>query len=267
MRWLVFFLVVLNGLTFAWFSFQQQQQAHEQLRADQAAQFDFEAVPSLTLLSEMPQNERERRDMRKVIEPMQPAQLTVGEPQTDEKPADAQIADEMADGQEKQTGAENICAVIGSFPEVVSARQAKLTLDERGMPAKIVVRVKTLPAISWVYIPPSAGRKEALALLKDLQSSGVDSFLVSEGEYANAISLGFFSNRDSAEGIVRERREQGYNAQLTMRERERRSYWVAVTSLTSRLNDNLLASLSVDGNTVKKQEISCAEVALLEVIH
>lgn len=260
MRWLVFFLIVLNGLTFAWFTFQHQQQSQLDAREVEDEQFNFDTVPSLTLLSEMPAAEREKRDIRKVIKPMQPVDLNVGTQVTDMDEAPAED-----DGSQPASVPE--CVVIGSYPEVISARQAKLTLQEKGIASDIVEMVKKLPAISWVYIPPLPDRKAALAVLKELQSKNIDSFLVSEGEYENAISLGFFSNRDSAMEIINERREQGYNAQVTMRERERSAYWVAVKEKTDLLTESQIEQLSADGKPVKMQEISCAEVALLKVIH
>lgn len=254
MRWLVFFLVVLNGLTFAWFSFQRQQAEQLVQQEEHNSQFDFSSTATVHLLTELSEQERHNRDLRRVIKPLAAVPVDLVEPQQDI----AEVVDQDNNDD---------CALIGSYPEVISARQARLTLMEAGIDAKVVLIVKKLPAVSWVYLPPAASRKEALSTLKQLQDRNVDSFLVAEGEYENAISLGFFSNNESAEAVIRQRKEQGYDARVTMRERERKSYWVALSAGARRVDDALLNRLSQQQQpVVKKQEISCEEVALFEAI-
>lgn len=259
MRWLVFFLLILNGLVFVWFNFQRQYNNNDAAATTDAVAFNFAAAPSLQLLEELPSGELQSRDTRRPVKPM-----TV--------PVVNAAAIDSADNGEV-VAAEPVrytCQIIGSYPEIISARQVRLMLADSNIESRVVQIARQLPAVSWVYIPPLADRKEALAVLKSLQDKKIDSFLMSEeGEYQHAISLGFFSNPESAKNIVSERRAQGYNAQLTMRVRERKAYWVALEKPESvmRASDAVLASVLSDRRDVKKQEISCAEVALLETIN
>ncbi|WP_374347438.1 SPOR domain-containing protein [Chitinimonas sp.] len=63
----------------------------------------------------------------------------------------------------------------------------------------------------WVYIPPRASNAEAQHKADELKSLGVsDYFLVNDGsKWQNAISLGLFANRDSAERRLKAIRDQG----------------------------------------------------------
>lgn len=263
MRWLVFFLLVLNGLTFAWFAFQEQNR--DQLEQQQAKQFDFTSVPPLQLLSEMAEAERKKRDTRGLIRPMVATSVDAGEESgSDGSEIDIQLDAGVA-GRSMNDGQ---CLLLGPFPEVISARQVRLAIEAAGMTGKIVEIVNELPAINWVFIPPLPDRVQALAVLRQLQQDGIDSFLVSEGEYENAISLGFFSSDKAADSVIEQRKAQGYDAHQMLRTRERKSYWTALNGESSRrFDDAMLARLGGDRHDVKKREISCDEVALLPAIH
>ncbi|MGP4843613.1 SPOR domain-containing protein [Marinobacter sp. 1Y8] len=53
----------------------------------------------------------------------------------------------------------------------------------------------------WVLIPPYKTREAALGSLERLQRAGVDSYLVTEGEYKNGISLGLFESERLAQSL------------------------------------------------------------------
>lgn len=258
MRWLVFFLIVLNGLVFAWFSYQQQYNSTAN-EAVQVEQFDFSSVHSLALLSEIDAKELERRDLRLVAKSTAAKELVETEVESKQDNAPAVAATESQ------------CVVMGSFPEIISARQGRIELEAQGIETKVVQIAKQLPAVSWVYIPPQPSRKDALIILKSLQDKKIDSFLMSEpGEYQYAISLGFFGNEDSALSIQKERKAQGYDAHITKRVRERKAYWIGVED-PSLLTDNAHGKIIEDWldskRNIKKQEIVCAELALMPTIN
>lgn len=260
MRWLVFFLIVLNGLVFVWFNFQQKysQQADN---AERVMAFDFTSVDHLTMLAEMDAAELKKRDLR-----------TISSKDDAVAPAEEQLlAAEDAPLEPAEPISLPNCLLVGSYPEVISARQARIELADHNIPAKVVQIAKKLPAVSWVYIPPQASRKDALIILKSLQDKKIDSFLMNEpGEYQYAISLGFFGNAESASAVQRERKAQGYDAQLAMRIRERKAYWVAIEDrevLSKQSTENAVAALLNEKRSIKKQEISCSELALIPAIN
>jgi hypothetical protein len=244
MRWLVFFLFVLNGLIFVWFSFQEERQAQIAEQETREA-FDFSSVKKITLLSELPEPDLDARDARQHLG-------------NDNGVQSSQIIEEaIAD----------TCVLIGPFLEVISAKQAKSRLEESGLPSKTVMVLKELPAINWVYIAPLADRKTALALLRDLQSKNIDSFLIADGEFENGISLGFFSSLDSALAVLAERKKQGYPVSLVEKKRDQKTYWLAFDQeISPRINESQLDKLEEGSFAVKKQDKSCSEVALLQII-
>lgn len=260
MRWLVFFLIVLNGLVYVWFSYQQKYNYQPGVD-ENISQFEFASADKLTLLTELSSAELQQRDLRLLVSKVPDAPQTFAI----EQPVD--------DGQDTETEALALpsCIIVGSYPEVISARQARIELAEAKVPARVVQIAKQLPAVSWVYIPPQASRKDALIILKSLQDKKIDSFLMSEpGEYQYAISLGFFGNADSARSIERERRAQGYDAQLAMRIRERKAYWLGIEDrqlLTQQSTLDAIENLLDEKRSIKKQEISCDELALIETIN
>lgn len=82
---------------------------------------------------------------------------------------------------------------------------------------------RELPSLNWVMIPPQP-RDVALAQFRDLYTRGVESYVVSEGEYRNAISLGLFESRAAAESVLEEKMQQNLNVVLVNFPRNRIGY-------------------------------------------
>ncbi len=82
---------------------------------------------------------------------------------------------------------------------------------------------RELPPLHWVLIPPQP-RAVALRQFQDIQRQGIDSYLVTEGENRNAISLGLFEHRESAISVLEEKKRQNLNAVLVNFPRNQISY-------------------------------------------
>jgi hypothetical protein len=251
MRWLIFFLVLINFFVFMWFSASKgyvPQGSEENLAIDNKNI----GAEALRLIADLPQEELLRRDNRKMPPPQSSSTTSASQR--------VELSDENVLLGEQ-------CLMLGAFPEVVTAKQAKGRLEKKGMASRVVFVVKTLPAVNWVYIPPSASKKEALGILKKLQENSVESFVIGEGSYRNAISLGSYGSEDSANARMELFRRQGYDVRVAKRAREQKSYWLALGQVASRKMDKeMLASLQVEDNELKLQEKSCESIALLEAI-
>jgi hypothetical protein len=68
-------------------------------------------------------------------------------------------------------------------------------------------------------------RKEALDALRELQNKKIDSFLITEGELVNGISLGFFTKEELAQAVQKQRHEQGYDAKIRQIPRFSQELW------------------------------------------
>jgi len=239
MRWIVFFLFVFNGLIFIWFSLQQETSAPVELAVEA---MDVDASKSnIVLLTEVSEAELDGRDIRKQAVAVTPIKPILQE--------------------------SDVCALVGPFLEIISARQTKGRLDGMGLVSRPVMIVKQLPVINWVYVPPRASKKDALAMLRNMQDKNIDSFLIADGEFENGISVGFYSNIESAKSVLAERKEQGYPVELIEKQREQKTFWLAFDQkLSPKISNEMLAGLEEGNIVIKKQEKSCNEVAQMEII-
>lgn len=122
----------------------------------------------------------------------------------------------------------SMCGMIGAFAEQISARQVRDRLRALGAAADIVEVPVTLRTDYWVHMGPYLSREKAVAVLRELQQKGVDSFLIAEGELANGVSLGLFRQRASADSLLAERRAQGYAVALREIPRISNELWVVI---------------------------------------
>lgn len=242
MRWLVYFLLVLNIVVFSWFQFQQRYQKPA-LAEQQVQAFDFSTVPQLEMIKYEDEKDQQENFDHGLVTAFE-------------------TLDEVA---------KDRCWIVGHYPEVISAREVRIELEEAGVYSHIVEKEIDLPAVSWVYIPPFKSREDAMPVLRKLQLNGIDSFLMTEeGEYQYAISLGFFGNKSSAEKIKAERVAQGYDARLTERVRKRAAYWLAIYDIQhsdSEIMHQKLNKAIKNRKSIKKLEISCKELALFKTKH
>lgn len=223
MRWLFLFLLVLNLFYYVW----HQQQAP--LRAK-------EVVP-ISLHQEV------RQDIRLLSE-------SSGTQPRRERSADA------------SSGPAEVCMYLGGFEQEESAR----LVEQRLIALDIQSRVQSVDASAgldyWVYLPPLASRQASLRQLKELQARKIDSYIITQGDLSNGISLGMFPRSESAESVMQRLREVGYEPQMRELPRAHRNFWVKIASESRRLvDDGLLQALARDFNGLQHQLMPCESVA------
>lgn len=118
------------------------------------------------------------------------------------------------------------CFKLGPFASSTDADKfhALVGLDDGAW--KIEDHAEARDLSFWVYIPPSETREESFASLRNLQMMGVDSFVVSRGEHANAISLGTFQKKESAETLREKVAAMGFNAAVQEMVRSQSKIWL-----------------------------------------
>lgn len=157
---------------------------------------------------------------------------------------------------------EAVCLFLGSFEQEAAASmvaQRLISLDIRS-------RVQSIDATAgtdyWVFLPPMASRQASLRQLKELQARQIDSYIITQGDLANGISLGIFPRSDSAESVVQRLRDAGYEPSLRELSRAHRSYWVRIAPESRRLaDDSLLQRLALDFNGLQHQLMPCEGIA------
>lgn len=125
----------------------------------------------------------------------------------------------------KTVSSGSLCPVIGPWENQDAARAGVVQLQAAGVSAKVRALAIEKDRLSWVYLPPFESRDRALVVLQELQDRGVDSFIVKDGEDANAISLGYFSSAESAEGLRVKMRNAGYPAFVRETSKTVTEYW------------------------------------------
>ena len=115
----------------------------------------------------------------------------------------------------------------------------------------------------WVYLPPLASRQASLRQLRELQARLIDSYIITQGDLANGISLGIFPRSESADSVMQRLRGVGYEPQMRELSRAHRSFWVRVAPESRRLAEEfLLGRLAGDFAGLQHQLMPCEGVAL-----
>ncbi|WP_448679031.1 SPOR domain-containing protein [Pseudomonas nicosulfuronedens] len=223
MRWFFLFLLALNVFYYVW----HQQQVP--LRPKEVA--------PLSLFK------NEQKNIRLLSESAEAPQRRL----VDEKPA---ITPASA------------CVYLGSFPAEDRARQ----LMQRLLSLDVQASVQTVDAAAgvdyWVYLPPLASRQASLWQLRELQARKIDSYIITEGDLTDGISLGIFQRKDSADSIVERLKAAGYDALVRELARSQHDYWVQVAAESGRLVDeSLVRQLASDFPDLQKQTMPCKSVA------
>lgn len=115
------------------------------------------------------------------------------------------------------------CARLGWFESEVDLHQVAATLGMTEDEYIIERRERELAPLHWVLIPPQPA-DQARKMFRDIQRRGIDSYLVTEGESRNAISLGLFESREAAISVLEEKNRQNLNAVLAIFPRNQISY-------------------------------------------
>lgn len=150
------------------------------------------------------------------------------------------------------------CWFVAIFDDKQQADRAVAAVQA----AQLQARIETLDVADrsdyWVHVGPYASRQKAMAVLQQLRADGIDSFLIGEGELENGISLGFFSQKVSAERLARRHRNIGHPVSIFEVKRVRPSYHLYVFG---RVEEPELEALMKDqglaANPAKKPKKSC----------
>jgi hypothetical protein len=198
---------------------------------------------ALQLLSEV-----DTRQLQPVRAARPAAPVPAVEPVTPQAPAESESAtDPGAAGQAAGAPSEapreapprparvSICYTLGTLTDRLLAERVRSDLIEAGLAGEIRTESRRGDLSGyWVILPPRSSLAQAQATVSQLQARGIDSFIISTGDYRNGVSLGFFHNRDS--GVVLEGRIRGlgYNPRIIITHRSETVYWVDLDEHQSR---------------------------------
>lgn len=155
-----------------------------------------------------------------------------------------------------------LCMLLGPMEDKTKATQLIDVFKSRGVGVELVAQEITKAPNYWVYLAPFESRKAAVKRLKELQGAKVDSYLITQGDLANGISLGVFENIDSARRMSKRRRNQGYDVKVTELGKKEFEYWVAIMKeYTEELDTEVSEMMNELDLLFEKRQIFCKSVA------
>jgi cell division septation protein DedD len=170
-----------------------------------------------------------------------------------------QVKDESAAAQENSA-----CLFLGGLEEESVARAVEQRLLGTDIAASVEVLDAAVGLDYWVYLAPLASRQASLRQLKELQARKIDSYIISQGDLINGISLGIFPHSDSAQSVMQRLREAGYEPMLRELTRAHRNYWIKIAPQSRQLvSDALLSRLAEDFSGLEHQLMPCEGIATL----
>lgn len=156
-------------------------------------------------------------------------------------------------------GRQRLCPVVGPWETRSGGKQALQTLRDAGYQGRVRAVEVERERLHWVYLPPRKDRDMALKTLRELQSRGVDSFIVSEGADRNAISLGYFESADSARGLRAKMDTAGYDAEIRETAENVTEYWLYVDSRSVDDDGEALRRFLADQEGLEADHSKCGD--------
>jgi len=136
------------------------------------------------------------------------------------------------------------------FAERMKEKRFSIRVDERKAAARDY----------WVYVPSLINRAKAEERLQELRAKGIESFIVPDGRYANAISLGHFSRKELAQSFRDKMAAAGLVVEYREVVEEQVSRWVYLsparskTSLRTAIDEELMRD-----STLRREAVACEE--------
>ena len=236
MRWIVLFLLIVNVAYFGW----------EFTRQGGSVGVAEEAVAPPPLEGEKLVLLTERLPGVKSIAPP-PAPVIAKEPNPVHRELDKVEVKKQA-----------MCVSVGPYEDEAVGRSLIKNLAVEGVASELDQLELSKELQYWVILPPFPTRKEAMQSLRNLQAKKIDSYLISSGELRNSISLGLFSKKQSAQGVLASVKDAGFPAQLVEKERVRSEFWVRIPPGQPVENlEETLETLVVQGSDIKISKAAC----------
>ena len=158
--------------------------------------------------------------------------------------------------------ATNMCMRVGAFSSMADANDFVEKLSEGGVKSTVKNVLVSTTVGFWLHLPPLPSSKELRRRLAELQRQGVDSYAIPDGELANGVSLGMFSEQQRAESLQKSISQLGYRPKIAEVPREKRELWVfLLRGEEQKVSDEMWFKWLSVNNLPKKQEILCSDVA------
>lgn len=238
MRWIFLVLLFTNACYFVWGYYQQSHQNY----------------PEVAAVTESSPLEGKRIVLLSEVKP-EPARV---------------ISVDTAEKQKTETSSQNVkqCLVLGPFRTAKKADQLQQRLFSLGLNSRERSDNEEAGEDYWVHIQPLPNRQAAIRLLRELQGQGIDSFVITQGELANGISLGLFTKEKSANQVSSRLLEAGYETAIKKLKRNPKVFWLEMQAdKAGNLGGKIWADISKEYKGLKMLEKSCKGIASDDSFH
>lgn len=182
-----------------------------------------------------------------------------------ERRQEAPVEQEQTPEEEKEVVAQPViempaeqCFNVGPFQSPASAEGFSVRMGGKGFLARVEQR-KAEGKDYWIYVPPFTNRAKAEERLRELRSKGIESFIVGEGSFVNAISLGHFSKKELADAFRDKMTAAGVVAEYREMANEGRVSWVYVAPGARGRNLRGAVEGEILRNTSLRKEVAACE--------
>jgi hypothetical protein len=203
MRWVFLSLVCLNLLVMVWF-WRDQVGIHQEL-----VKVPDQKGESLVLLSELNSKDISYREAKS-----NPSQT-----------------------------ANSRCYSAGPLADRIDAKHLKVRAEALGFRSELRGLTTGTSIEYWVHIPPQFNRQQSLRLLRELQGRSIDSYIITQGDLAEGISLGLFRSEVSSQKLTQKMQELDYNVVVKEVSRGKTELWLEfpqVTQLTEAMRKRVM---------------------------
>jgi len=150
-----------------------------------------------------------------------------------------------------------LCWAVGPYPVELDAKHLYARMLAMDITAKVKPQSVVIKEEFWVYLPPLANRKQAMRKLRELQKRKVDSFVITEGELENGISLGLFGKQESVDRLLEKLKQKNIQASVKPLKRTRNQYWVIAPVNTQYPLDEATRNRLMEGRDTPWLQIRC----------
>ena len=187
-------------------------------------------------------------------------------PDADELPDPVASSESGTDEAEEELSTattESICYAIAPFKLEKDTSSVISVIEQNGLKGKaeeVVLRIPT--GGYWVFLPPLESRTAAKKIAGELASKGVaDYYILTGGEYKNAISLGLYSGKVFAEKRAAVIRKDGYDPVVSPRYRVERHFAVKyVVPAGYEFDEQFTLMIDEAGKGARQEIIDCVSV-------
>jgi cell division septation protein DedD len=172
--------------------------------------------------------------------------------------AGAAAGDQTAPAASAPDGGESAtrCSSVGPFRELAQAATAAANLRAAGYEPTQRVAEGDIWIGYWIYIEAVATEEQANEILEKVRANGIaDSYVISNSDSGNLVSLGVFSEISGVRKQREKVRELGYDPKVVDRTRRATVYWVDVVLAADQVLD--FDALQTPGRIIRLEQRAC----------